>query len=468
MDTYLLDLPVNQLLIKFGAGEHKPGSGSAAALQGMLSAQLIQTVIALTLDPKRQDRYKKWIDDLQAAKSEIHDRIHPRLEKLFQMDSTHFDKAIKLRTKRDAEEDRVEKKKLTEEALAALIPATEIPVEIALICGELAEYSALIFDVGFKSARGDSGVAMSCAISAMSGCLSIIDLNLLSFVPNEWSKNIESQVKRIRKKYNVLSIKREESFNRLREEVNQNAQFYEQIGIFKDKNMAGTISSNADIEHLTVHLQRIVWKYRNKIWLNNAPKNPLELLNPEVIINIVGYEFNKDTTLGQHSVNGNLFEVAGLIDNNDKKISISEQFPIETQRFTAAHELGHAILHEQSVLHRDRGLDGSLNLPIRDKNEKQADKFATYFLMPKKQVAKKFTTIFLTDRFLIDDSTAFALFSGSVDDLKRECRDLRSLSRKLASTEYYNAVRFPSMAQQFNVSVEAMAIRLEELELLSY
>jgi formiminotetrahydrofolate cyclodeaminase len=31
-------------LMKFGAGNHKPGSGSAAAFQGMVSAKLISTV----------------------------------------------------------------------------------------------------------------------------------------------------------------------------------------------------------------------------------------------------------------------------------------------------------------------------------------------------------------------------------------------------------------------------------------
>ena len=31
------------------------------------------------------------------------------------------------------------------------------------------------------------------------------------------------------------------------------------------------------------------------------------------------------------------------------------------QRFTIAHELGHAILHRQTVLHRDKPIDGSTN-----------------------------------------------------------------------------------------------------------
>ena len=36
----LLELPANKLLDQFGGGSHVPGSGSAAALMGLLAAQL--------------------------------------------------------------------------------------------------------------------------------------------------------------------------------------------------------------------------------------------------------------------------------------------------------------------------------------------------------------------------------------------------------------------------------------------
>lgn len=42
----LIDYSAKELLEKFGAGNHKPGSGSAAAFQGLLSAQLIRTFIS--------------------------------------------------------------------------------------------------------------------------------------------------------------------------------------------------------------------------------------------------------------------------------------------------------------------------------------------------------------------------------------------------------------------------------------
>jgi len=57
----LIELSTEELLKKFGSGKHKPGSGSAAAFQGMLSAKLIHTVIDLT---KSRETYKKWWTEL--------------------------------------------------------------------------------------------------------------------------------------------------------------------------------------------------------------------------------------------------------------------------------------------------------------------------------------------------------------------------------------------------------------------
>ncbi|MBU2269497.1 MAG: cyclodeaminase/cyclohydrolase family protein, partial [Bacteroidetes bacterium] len=55
----LLAITAEELLEKFGSGGHKPGSGSAAALQGMLSAKLLITVISLTNEPKRREKYSQ-------------------------------------------------------------------------------------------------------------------------------------------------------------------------------------------------------------------------------------------------------------------------------------------------------------------------------------------------------------------------------------------------------------------------
>jgi formiminotetrahydrofolate cyclodeaminase len=49
-------------MAQFKAGNHKPGSGSAAAFQGMVSKKLISTVISLTAEEKRRHIYYGYID----------------------------------------------------------------------------------------------------------------------------------------------------------------------------------------------------------------------------------------------------------------------------------------------------------------------------------------------------------------------------------------------------------------------
>jgi len=118
-------------------------------------------------------------------------------------------------------------------------------------------------------------------------------------------------------------------------------------------------------------------------------------------------------------------------------------------------------------MHRDRPMDGSeQERGSRDKFEKEADKFATFFLMPEKLVVERFRQAFLCDRFVFNDETAIALNMPGVHSPESGCKSLRELARILANARYFNGRHFPSLADRFGVSVEAMAIRLEELKLL--
>ena len=136
--------------------------------------------------------------------------------------------------------------------------------------------------------------------------------------------------------------------------------------------------------------------------------------------------------------------------------------------FTTAHELGHALLHDKLILHRDLPLDGSEMERVRSIEEIQADRFAATFLMPKKIVVQLFQELFQTDQFAINEENARLLTSGSAYELRKKIRTKRDLSRTIARCEYYNFRPFKSMAKIFQVSTEAMAIRLEELNLVNF
>lgn len=224
--------------------------------------------------------------------------------------------------------------------------------------------------------------------------------------------------------------------------------------------------TNAEIEAKATDLQRKMWQDRNEIWLVAAPSNPIDILDPGIAFRLTGYDFDLVESLGQDFHDGKQIEVAGLIDDTSKQVRISRQFPYDVRSFTAAHELGHALLHDARGLHRDRPLDGTS--VSREPIEREADKFASYFLMPGKLVKARFEAHFGTSCFSLNDDTSFALTRGTSLDLRKDCKTLRDLSRILASAMSYNGLHFVSLASQFKVSTEAMAIRLEELGLVAF
>lgn len=221
----------------------------------------------------------------------------------------------------------------------------------------------------------------------------------------------------------------------------------------------------AEIEERARMIQVGMWQSRAELWQGIAPSNPIDILDPTLALKLIGYDCEVEETLGQFYSDGKMVEVAGIINGPSKEVHISRQFPHNVRSFTLAHELGHAILHEPGIMHRDRALDGETL--SRDPFELEADKFATFFLMPRKLICATFKRFFLTDKFALDEATASALGSSARKAQVSGSVTRRQLSRMLASAEQYNGRHFVSLANQFKVSTEALAIRLEELELVS-
>lgn len=180
----LIELPTIKLLEKFGSGAHAPGSGSAAALMGLIGCRLIGTVAALSL---RKPQYQSSYSRIEFIANHIENDLDPMLRDLFQRDATIFDEVIKARVARDtATEDR-EKRRCAELALDKLREATEVPFQIGDTCLELIDYGVAMFDMGFKGARGDTGAAISAAVAGAMSAVFVINLNLKSFRGSDWA-----------------------------------------------------------------------------------------------------------------------------------------------------------------------------------------------------------------------------------------------------------------------------------------
>lgn len=161
-------------------------------------------------------------------------------------------------------------------------------------------------------------------------------------------------------------------------------------------------------------------------------------------------------------------EAAGLWQRDRSTILVSGRFPYEVQRFTAAHEIGHFILHPNigdRTLHREMAV-GSVS-HYRSHIEREADYFAACLLMPRNAVIKQFELRFgdkhplvLTETVAFhlkaDERVLFAQPAGSV-----------MFAEAVARAAQFDRCRFKPLAGHFGVSVRAMALRLDELGLVA-
>ena len=206
--------------------------------------------------------------------------------------------------------------------------------------------------------------------------------------------------------------------------------------------------TRAEIEEIARELHVTLWERRD----DHA--TPLDVVDPSKALTLLGFEVLEDPLLGDVGVN---VGVAGLLDRDHFRVSISPRFPAELQRFTLAHELGHVVLHQGTGLHRDRALRGSLVSSPSSPEETEANFFAAAFLMPAKLLRAEFVKRFGTSRFVLSDATAFALGDSSSS---------APLPRRLARAQHFGGEHFVSLARHFKVSESAMGIRLEELNLV--
>jgi formiminotetrahydrofolate cyclodeaminase len=210
-----LQLSAEKRLEEFGAGGHKPGSGSAAALLGLVACKIMKTVVTVTL---RNGKYSGNFSQLEFVRSLLSERHEPFFYDAVQRDAVQFDICFRARQARNACTDSAEKRRLTDRAREQLIPATEIPLAIAEHALEVADRGLLVFDLGARYARGDSGVAVSSALSSCSGALFVVFLNLLEFREGQWARTTRASADAIAERYRSLQLEQFRRVSRIQAE----------------------------------------------------------------------------------------------------------------------------------------------------------------------------------------------------------------------------------------------------------
>lgn len=222
--------------------------------------------------------------------------------------------------------------------------------------------------------------------------------------------------------------------------------------------------SDTQIEEAVRNLHRMLWSRRLEFFDPANPPQPIDLLDPELAFHLLGYKFELVDSLGQLYETARPIKVAGLIDKDAKTVLISSAYAPSTRRFTAAHELGHAVMHEFAGMHRDRPADSASYK--RPWIEVEADKFAAEFLMPRNLLKREFEARFGKTPFTLNDATRAALVEATSDRSGKNALSLRMVTRLLSSSDRLLGRSFLPLSALFRVSVESMAIRLEEIGLV--
>jgi hypothetical protein len=165
-------------------------------------------------------------------------------------------------------------------------------------------------------------------------------------------------------------------------------------------------------------------------------------------------------------------ETLGAFDRERKEILIAAGKRHTRQRFTFAHELGHYLLHNHMKSYRERFPASEVGVPVRKPEiELEADFFAAQLVKPDHLVLRIFDNYFggPIDGTVANDDIAF--FLSQVPHRKFSASEIVRLGKHeraklFARIGTYRGVHFKPMCEVFDVSIEAMANSLKDLELV--
>lgn len=223
-----------------------------------------------------------------------------------------------------------------------------------------------------------------------------------------------------------------------------------------------------DRTHIAYEARRLqyeIWQKRALLFQMGEPTLHA-MFDPRVAARVLDLEYEQRERIGSGQAG---WEAAGVLNCDRGIISISSKFNYFVQRFTGAHEIGHFVLHREQIgatIHRDRPIF-ELHASGRPPIEREADYFAACFLAPKKLVIEEFKKRFVNNPPLqLDENVAFHLYGEMASDLFIAPPGSLNFAAAVAGAQKFDRLRFPSLAEQFGLSVRAMAIRLQELELV--
>jgi hypothetical protein len=218
------------------------------------------------------------------------------------------------------------------------------------------------------------------------------------------------------------------------------------------------------IEDYARELQIRIWRERSTLFPLGVPP-AAQLCDPCIAARIVGLEYVEYETLGRFGNGPDRFETAGMLNREQLRLGVSLRFEYQIRRFTAAHEIGHFLLHPHAVMHRDRPVSSPAS--NRPALEREADAFAAFFLAPAKLVRDEFNARFGQEPLYLTDVVAFNLCGIAGSELMNARTDSLRFAVAVATARRFNGKHFKALHEVFGLSGTAMGLRLRELKLIA-
>lgn len=187
----IVDRTIRGFLEELASSAPTPGGGSAGALVGAVGAALLAMVGNLTAGKKGYEAVDRSMRDLVAES----DRLRGELARLADEDVRVFGKVMAAyRMPRGGDAERAARRVAIQ---SALLDATEAPLELARVCGEVIELAAAAAKEGNSNVVSDAGVGVVAAHAALRSAALNVWINAGSIDDREFADRAVAELDRL-------------------------------------------------------------------------------------------------------------------------------------------------------------------------------------------------------------------------------------------------------------------------------
>ena len=187
----IVDRNIRSFLDELASSAPTPGGGSAAALVGAVGAALLAMVGNLTVGKKGYEA----VDLSMRALAAESDRLRGELARLADEDVRVFGEVMAAyRMPRGGDAERTARRAAIQ---AALLDATEVPLELARVCSEVIHLAATAAEEGNANVVSDAGVGVVAAHAALRAAALNVWINAGSINDREFAGQAVAELERL-------------------------------------------------------------------------------------------------------------------------------------------------------------------------------------------------------------------------------------------------------------------------------